>query len=307
MAAALLFALGAKVAPAQTVDDVVRRYLEARGGAAKLRAVESLRFTGTMEMPDVSGAFVLELARPNRMRTEFVVQGQTGVRAFDGQHAWSRLPLPGEPPRPMSPEEAADARAQADVDLSPLVDSTAKGFTVELVGRDRLPGGEIWKLIVRGRDGPAALALPRRAQPPRGPDGRLAHWSTGQPVDFVTEVSDYRPVGGLMFPHRIEVGPKRQARAPAAGDPESRDQPAARRVPLRDARCRPPQVARRRSRAARCATLTPAAASLGRVSRGPWTGGSGFSAVWCCCWAKSSRPAASSSSSSGPVRSWSAP
>ena len=30
----------------------------------------------------------------------------------------------------------------------------------------------------------------------------------GQPVDLVTEVSDYRPVGGLMFPHRIEVGPK---------------------------------------------------------------------------------------------------
>ena len=55
----------APLATAQTVDDVVRRYVEARGGAANLRAVESLRFTGTMELPDVQASFVLELKRPN--------------------------------------------------------------------------------------------------------------------------------------------------------------------------------------------------------------------------------------------------
>ena len=208
-AAALVFALGAPLASAQTVDDIVRGYLEARGGAAKLRAVQSLRLTGTMQIEEVQAPFVLELARPNRMRTEFVVQGQTGVRAFDGQHAWSRLPLPGEPPRPMSPEEAADARAQADVDLSPLVDSTAKGFTVELAGRDRLPGGEVWKLIVRGRDvPPRSLYLDVRSHLViQTVDSRTVD---GQSAEFVTEVSDYRPVGGLVFPHRIEVGPKGQ-------------------------------------------------------------------------------------------------
>jgi len=206
-AAALAFAFAAPLAGAQTVDDVVRRYVDARGGAAKLRAVESLRFSGTMELPDVSAAFVLELKRPHRMRTEFVVQGQTGVRAFDGQHAWERLPLPGDEPRPMGPEEAAEARAQADVDLSPLVDSAAKGFAVELVGRDRLPGGETWKLVVRGREGPPrTLHLDARTHlVVQTIDVRSVD---GKPVEMVTEVSDYRPLGGLVFPHRIEVGPR---------------------------------------------------------------------------------------------------
>ncbi len=206
-AAMLLLALDAPFAGAQTVDDVVRRYIEARGGAARLRAVESLRLTGTMELPDVRAPFVLELQRPNRMRTEFVVQGQTGVRAFDGRQAWARLPLPGESPRPMSPDDAADARAQADVDLSPLVDSAAKGVSVELVGRDRLPGGDTWKLVVRGREGPPrTLHLDARTHlVVQTIDSRFID---GQPVDFVTEVSDYRPVGGLVFPHRIEVGPR---------------------------------------------------------------------------------------------------
>ena len=30
----------------------------------------------------------------------------------------------------------------------------------------------------------------------------------GREVEFVTEVGDYRSVNGLVFPHRIEVGPK---------------------------------------------------------------------------------------------------
>jgi len=205
--AIVLLTLGAPLGSAQTVDDVVKSYLEARGGVARLRAVQSLRFTGTMEFTDFSAPFTLELARPNRMRTEFVVQGQTGVRAFDGQNAWARLPLPGEPARAMSPEEAADARAQADVDMSPLVDSTAKGFTIELVGRDRLPSGETWKLIVRGHDAPPrTLHIDTRSHlVVQTIDSRSVD---GQPVDFVTEISDYRSVGGLMFPHRIEVGPK---------------------------------------------------------------------------------------------------
>jgi hypothetical protein len=204
--AAVLLALGS-TATAQTVDDVVRRYLEARGGIAKLRSVQSLRLTGLMDLPGVSAPFVLELARPGRMRTEFTVEGQKGVRAWDGRTAWEQLPLPGERPRPMSPEDAAEARALADVDFSPLVDAAAKGYTIELVGRDRLPGGDTWKLVVRGNDiPPRTLHLDAKTHlVVQTVDRRDVD---GHEVEFVTEVGDYRTVNGLVFPHRIDVGPK---------------------------------------------------------------------------------------------------
>lgn len=194
-------------AQAQTVDDIVRRYLEARGGIVKLHSVQSLRLTGTMELPGVTAPFVLELARPGRMRTEFTVEGQKGVRAWDGRTAWEQLPLPGERPRPMSPEDAAEARAQADVDFSPLVDAAAKGYTIELVGRDRLPGGDTWKLVVRGNGiPPRTLHLDAKTHlVVQTVDRRDVE---GREVEFVTEVGDYRTVNGLVFPHRIEVGPK---------------------------------------------------------------------------------------------------
>jgi hypothetical protein len=199
--------LVASASPAQTVDDVVRRYLEARGGLAKLRAVQSLRLTGTMELPGVSAPFTLELKRPDKMRTEFTVEGRTSVRAWDGRVAWEQLPLPGERPRLMAPEEAAEARAQADVDLSPLVDAAAKGYTVELEGRDRLPGGDTWKLVVRGKDGSVrTMHIDTRTHlVVQTIDRRPVD---GHPVEFVTEIGDYRSVGGLVFPHRMEVGPR---------------------------------------------------------------------------------------------------
>src|ERR1019366_8519252 len=40
------------------LDAILARYVEARGGAAKLHAVRSLRFTGTVRFDD--GDFVLE-------------------------------------------------------------------------------------------------------------------------------------------------------------------------------------------------------------------------------------------------------
>jgi hypothetical protein len=206
--ALLLSILLAGPAWGQTVDDVVGRYLRARGGAERLRAVSSLRLTGTLELPGVPPApFVMELKRPARMRTEFTVEDRTGVRAYDGTSGWAQLPLPGERPQPMSAEDAAEARAQADVDLSPLVDSTAKGYRVELVGRDRLPGAETFRLLVRGPDGPPRTVHvdTKSGLVVTTEDVRTVE---GRPMEFVTHLGDYRSVLGLTFPFRIETGPR---------------------------------------------------------------------------------------------------
>ncbi len=206
---AMLVAALVPVGPlrAQTVDEVIARYLQARGGLERIRLVQTLRFTGRMTLGEVQAPLVLELKRPNRMRTEFEVQGRKGVRAFDGQRGWAIVPVPGlDRPRLMPEDEAREAREQADVDLSPLVDAAAKGYQVELVGREKLESREAWKLLVRGRDGSVrTLYLDRRSSlAVRSEEKRMVD---GKPQEFVTLIGDYRPVAGLVFPHAIEVGP----------------------------------------------------------------------------------------------------
>jgi len=107
----------------------------------------------------------------------------------------------------MPEDEAREAREQADVDLSPLVDAPAKGYEVELLGREKLETREAWKLLVRGRDGSVrTLFLDTRSHlAVRSEETRMLE---GKPQEFVTLIADYRPVAGLLFPHAIEVGPR---------------------------------------------------------------------------------------------------
>jgi outer membrane lipoprotein-sorting protein len=203
----LALLLAAAAVPGQTVEDVVARYLKARGGLERLHAVDSVRATGRLTLGDIAAPFVLELKRPAKMRTEFTVEGHKGVRAFDGKTAWVILPLPGETAHPMRPDEAEEARAQADVDLSPLVDSAQKGYAVSLAGREKLSAGDAWKVLVRDADGRSrALFLDTRTSlVVRTEETRSLD---GEDVPFVSEISDYRTVDGLVFPHRIDTGPK---------------------------------------------------------------------------------------------------
>jgi hypothetical protein len=104
----------------------------------------------------------------------------------------------------MGPEEAAEAIAQADVDLSPLVDAAAKGFTLELAGRERRGGIDTWKVNVRGAGLPRTLFLDTRTHlVVQTEEERI---TDGQKARFVTEVGEYRTVGGIVFPHEIHVG-----------------------------------------------------------------------------------------------------
>jgi len=235
-ALAITLFLGACGTGAETVDDVVAAYIEARGGAERLRGVRTLRMTGKLLLPGIEAPLVLELKRPDKVRTEFTIEGRPSVRAYDGNIAWLLAPVPGVPPQAMPEDQAEEVKAQADVDLSPLVNPEAKGFTVELAGRETLPEGEVWKLVVFGGPGsPRSLFVSTdshlvvRTEEVRTMDG--------QPVDFVTEVTDYHKVDGLAYPHRLRSGPR--------DDPEAWQTVEIERIdvnpPLDDARFSPPK------------------------------------------------------------------
>ena len=132
------------------------RNVDARGGREALAAVRTLRMTGLATAGPGRTAIVRrEIARPGRIRTEFVFQGTTGVYAWDGTRGWRVSPLEGSlDARPMSAEEAAAAAEQADVDGA-LVDWKKKGHRVELVGVDSLAAGPAQHLKVTMKSGPS--------------------------------------------------------------------------------------------------------------------------------------------------------
>jgi len=213
LALALFAATHAATAPATpTVDEIVARYVAARGGLDKIRSIHTLRQTGHVTAGANRNALVTrELKRPARSRFEFTVQGVTAVYVSDGQQGFKVSPLDGVlEPEPLSDEAVQEAAEQADIE-GPLVDWKAKGHQVELVGREVVGGRETYKL---------KLTLGSGAVRHEYIDVKSAHLvrsdSTrqvrGRAVQLETTFGDYEKTGGVLFPRLIEVA--------AAGRPQ---------------------------------------------------------------------------------------
>jgi hypothetical protein len=204
----LLLLLTAPNANAQppTLDELVARNLQARGGIEKLKAIASLRLRGRINFGIGGEApFTLERKRPRGMRAEFVLEGARGVQAFDGKSAWTLQPGDATAER-LDAAETREVEDQADID-GPLVDWKAKGHALELVGKERLASGEAWRLKLVTRNGnqrtiflDAASFLEVRLEGRRSLGGSV--------VEVESTLADYRDVAGIKLPFRIESGPK---------------------------------------------------------------------------------------------------
>jgi hypothetical protein len=194
-------------ASAQTVDELVAKANEARGGVAKIKAVQSVRMTGRMTMgPNAEAPITLEMKRPRSTRMEFTVQGQTGVQAYDGKQAWGIPPMGSRKPEPRRYELARKTHERAYLE-GPLVDYKSKGHQVELVGKETLEGKEAWKLKLTPKAGDAQYIFLDASSflEIRNETHRLVR---GQEIDILSTFSDFKESGGVVWPHRIQAGPK---------------------------------------------------------------------------------------------------
>ena len=130
LAGIVLGALFAIPASAQTADEIIAKSIAARGGLEKIKAVTSVRTTGTMTVgPGIEVPFVMEQKRPNSMRMDITFQGMTIVQAYDGKTGWQINPMQGrKDPEPLPEDALRQIDLQADVDGSPLVDYKSKGI-----------------------------------------------------------------------------------------------------------------------------------------------------------------------------------
>jgi hypothetical protein len=191
---------------AQTVDEIVARHVAARGGREALAAVRTLRMTGrATEGPGRQAIVRREIARPGRIRTEFVFQGTTGVYAWDGTAGWRVSPLDGRlEPEPLPADEAALTAEQADIE-GPLVDWRVKGHALELVGKEALAGGPAYRLKLTLRSGAVRQVWVDAAT------GNIVRTESarklrGHEVALQTTFGDFRETAGVTFARSMETG-----------------------------------------------------------------------------------------------------
>ncbi len=155
---------GAPMTPrARKADKIIKKHVEALGGEASIRAIETLNVSGRLSRSGMELPFSMWLKRPRLGRIDFDIMGQKLVQAFDGKEAWWVNPLFGVfKPRKMPDEFAEPLRWWVEFE-SPLVDYLTKRHRAEYTGEEEIPGGtahvieliladgDVWKFYIDTR------------------------------------------------------------------------------------------------------------------------------------------------------------
>jgi hypothetical protein len=194
---------------ALTAAELVAKNIEAKGGAAALQSVKSLRREGRLIVN--GGRFVLDLLetkqRPESIRTEISMQGLSQVQAYDGKEGWRIDPFGGrKDPERMPADDVREYAEDASID-GVLADASAAGLPIEYLGTEDIDGTDAHKLKVTRKDGGVQYVY---LDPDYFLEIRVESQRTVRGVKrtSVTEYGNYEKVGGVFWPLSIESGIK---------------------------------------------------------------------------------------------------
>ena len=202
------------VGPAHAQDDpaadaLIDEMVEALGGVDTIMAIETMKVTGTVEMPSVNQEMdiSIEKKRPNMTRSEVYVpsMGATITSAYDGETAWMVNPMSGGSATAVTGPQADQIKQNAEFD-TPLIGYKEKGMTVEYLGEETMDGTAAKKVkLLRPDSSATVFFIDNKTKLATRMETEGQNPMTNQPATVATTLSDYRDVGGYMMPHKLTV------------------------------------------------------------------------------------------------------
>jgi hypothetical protein len=202
----IIFVAGGQFLRAEDADNLARIHVEAIGGELRLQSLRSMRVDGYVEIDGRHVSFTLLAQRPNRVRMETQADGHVLVQATDGVHPPWQMNPDEKPPRPrqLTGVEARDFSADAEFD-DPLVQPESKGYALDYAGEMEWNDRHVYRILVTRRlvdsyylllDAETYFIVGKEA---------VRTLDYGRAVKLETCYEDFRPVSGVIMPHRIVV------------------------------------------------------------------------------------------------------
>lgn len=202
----VIFILGIvfiQFAQAQSVDEIINKYVEARGGKDKLNAIQSLYMEGSRQMMGTEVLVKVTTVQGKLFRNDFEMGGTTGYTIVTPTEGWSFIPMQSPKVESIPAERLKAMQGQLDIN-GPLVDYAAKGNKAELQGKEIIDGKEAYKIkliLSTGREvtyyidtKTNLLIQSRQMSAARG---------NNPPQEIITNYSDYKSFDGILFPQTI--------------------------------------------------------------------------------------------------------
>jgi hypothetical protein len=151
-AIALLTMLSIHSIQAQTVDEIVSKYVDALGGASVLNTIKSLYVESTISVMGTDAPSTTYYLYGKGYKNELDFNGTKIVNCITDKGGWAINPMNGSPTPTAIPDEMVKS-SQAQLQVGgPLFNYAAKGNKVEMIGKDTV-GGPSYKLKLTTKDG----------------------------------------------------------------------------------------------------------------------------------------------------------
>ena len=183
-----------------TVDELVAKNMEAKGGATALNSLQTLRSTGKffVQQGQIELGYLQTKKRPDEVRTEASLQGMTQIEAYDGKDGWKVSPFFGrKDPERMSADDVKALVEDTEIDGA-LADWKTKGSTVEYLGTEDVDGTPAHKLKVVRKNGDVSFVYldPDHFLEIRIVTQRVRH---GAHEEIETDLGDYKKPAAYLF------------------------------------------------------------------------------------------------------------
>jgi len=149
----LVLVAGTFIAKAQTADEIITKYVDAIGGAANWKKVNTVKMEGTMQVQGATVNMKQTISHNKGNRQDISLMGMNGFMIITPTAGWNFMPFNGQAaPEAMTAEDVAEAQADLDAQGN-FVDYAAKGHTVEYLGKDDVEGTECYKIKLNLKSG----------------------------------------------------------------------------------------------------------------------------------------------------------
>ena len=194
-------------AHAQTVDDVLDKYMTAMGGKDKLLGVNSLFTQGVSVMGNGTEITNTTYKVQDKLFRNDIDFGMgTMVTIVTPDKGWRSNPRNGGAFEPMTAEGLQASLYQMDC-AGPLVNYAAKGHKAELMGKETIEGAECYKIKLTTKAGKEIMywidsktSLISQSSQKGGMGG-----GRGADTELVFTYKDYKAVDGIQFAYSVST------------------------------------------------------------------------------------------------------
>ncbi|MEO7992663.1 MAG: outer membrane lipoprotein-sorting protein [Chryseolinea sp.] len=207
---------------AQTADAIITKYFENTGGIAKWKALQGIKISAKVNQGGMEIPVTIYQLKDGRQMTVISVQGTEFKQSvYDGTTLWG-INFSNMKPEKSDAETTENFKRDLGDFPDPFLNYKARGFKIELVGKDTVDGTTAFKIKLTKKpakvdgkevenvmfyffDAESFVPVMTEAVLKSGP---------GKGATTQIKMSDYQEVNGLMMPFALSQGAKGGASTP---------------------------------------------------------------------------------------------